>query len=131
MLSLNPENGELAYRPVVRRTVRPRTVITDLQVNGERIGATLAHSLWVTGRGWVGASEGLECRRLAARVWAFHSISSTAEAQVDLSFNLELADFHTFFVGESKILVHDSATIDDTRHKVPGLKLGSGELPVE
>lgn len=130
MLSLDPETGELAYRPVVRRTVRPRTVITDLEVNGETIGATLAHPLWVAGRGWVQVKD-LKAGDSLRGCGAFHSIFSTEEAQADLGFNLEVADFHTFFVGKSKILVHDSASIGDTGRKVPGLKLASGETLAE
>jgi hypothetical protein len=39
------------------------------------------------------------------------------------SFNLVVDDFHTFFVGQSKVLVHDNNLygFDDTPALVPGL----------
>lgn len=130
VLSVNPDTGELAYRPVVRRIVRPRTEITNLRLNSETIGATAGYPIWVAGRGWVplkNLAQGDPLRGCGQ----FHPLLSIASGESELAYGLKVDEFHTYFVGESKILVHDNTPITDSLLKVPGLKLASGEPPAE
>ena len=122
VLSANPDTGELAYRTVVDRTIRPRTEITNLQVNGETLGATLGHSIWVSGKGWVKGKD-LQTGALLRGCGEVHSLDSVIESEQALAYNLVVDEFHTYFVGEDKILVHDNTPITDSLLKVPGLKL--------
>jgi hypothetical protein len=112
VLSLDVETGRLDYKPVVYRTVRPRTTITNLEIDGETIGATLGHPIWVSGKGWVKVHDldaGVSLRTEQGEV----AITGLSEGSADIAFNLEVADFATYFVGRSKILVHDNTPILD------------------
>ena len=130
VLSADPDTGELAYRAVVERTIRPRTEISNLQVNGESLGATLGHPIWVSGKGWVKVKD-LETADPLRGCGEIHALDSMTEGKPAMAYNLVVAEFHTYFVGESKVLVHDNTPITDSLLKVPGLKPTSGELPAE
>jgi hypothetical protein len=120
VLSQNVDTGELAYRPVLGRTVRPPSEILNVSCGGETIRATRGHLFWVAGVGWKMAKELQEGALLhgvpgSARVRAIES--STQEE----AYNLVVADFNTYFVGDSGFLVHDNTPRKPTRATLPGV----------
>jgi hypothetical protein len=120
VLSQNVETGELAYRPVLGRTVRPPSEILNVTCGGETIRTTRGHLFWVAGEGWKMAKELAEGAVLhgvpgSARVRAIES-SMQEEA-----YNLVVADFNTYFVGDSGLLVHDNTPRKPTRVVLPGI----------
>jgi hypothetical protein len=120
VLSQNVDTGQLAYKPVIGRTVRPPSAIMKLSVGGEEIQATRGHPFWVAGAGWRMAKEieggavlhGITC---APRIEA---VETAIDAE---AFNLIVADFNTYFVGDSGVLVHDNTPRKPTRATLPGL----------
>jgi hypothetical protein len=121
VLSMNTETGELAYRAIVERTVRPQTEITNFTVSGETIGATPVHPIWVSGKGWVRVKE-LKSGDPLRGAGSLPRLSESSAGEAAMAYNLVVADFHTFFVGQSKILVHDHTPVITTDGKVPGLE---------
>jgi hypothetical protein len=120
VLSQNVDTGELAYRPIIGRTVRPPSEILKLDFGGEEIQATRGHLFWLTGGGWQMAKElkddsVLHCIAGSARLKAVKS-SGQGEA-----YNLIVAEFSTYFVGESGLLTHDNTPRMPTRASVPGI----------
>jgi intein/homing endonuclease len=91
-----------------------------ISVGGEEIQATRGHPFWVAGAGWrmakeIGEGDVLHGVTCAPRTEAVEPVID-AEA-----FNLIVADFSTYFVGESGVLVHDNTPRKPTRATVPGL----------
>jgi hypothetical protein len=120
VLSQSIETGELSYKPVVFRTLLPRTKAKLLRTSSETIHATTAHPFWVAGRGWTkvkGLSAGTPLRTVDGVV----SLQETAEGGKTFAYNLEVADFGTYFVGRTGFLVHDNTAIRDLPRKAPGL----------
>jgi hypothetical protein len=120
VLSQNVNTGELAYQPVVGRTVRPPSPILKMTLGNRELRTTLGHPLWVSGVGWRMAKEVGE----AAILHGVHgpvrvdAVEPNTDAE---GFNLVVADFNTYFVGESGILVHDNTPRQPTAAVVPGL----------
>jgi hypothetical protein len=126
VLSQNVETGELAYKPVLKTTVRPKRPLIALEIGPRTVRMTGGHPFWVPGKGWVKArniNEGM----------AMHDVTGTTAvrpvgtAKPEPTYNLIVADFHTYFVGETKVLSHDNTPIEPTNALVPGLLRTAGE----
>ena len=109
---------ELTYRPVIYRTIRPRTEIREVHVNGETIGATLGHPIWVSGKGWARVKD-LKAGDLLRGAGAVLEISAIEPGKRNFGYNLEIAELATYFVGKSKVLVHDNTPITHVALPVP------------
>ena len=57
VLSQSPETGELAYKPVVKTTVRPPVRMVKIVFGGQALQSSGGHPFWVTGKGWVFARD--------------------------------------------------------------------------
>jgi len=120
VLSQDVHSGELTYKPLIGRTVRPPSPIVKISLDDEVILATKGHPFWVSGVGWRMAKELGDDAVLhgitgASRV---RSIGSSDDAE---AHNLVVADFSTYFVGEAGVLVHDNTPRRPTRSTVPGV----------
>jgi hypothetical protein len=120
VLAQNVETGELSYKPLVGRTVRPPSEILNVKLNGEEIRTTLGHPFWVAGTGWRMAKE-LEDAAILHCVTGSKRVSAVKSSGQEEAYNLVVADFNTYFVGESGVLVHDNTPRTPTRATVPGL----------
>ncbi len=118
VLAANEETGEYAYKEVVRTFVNTTEEITHVTIsNGEGvqevIDSTPQHPFYVEGKGWVEASA----LHAGMTIWFANGTKGTVE---DISnegleepvtvYNFEVADFHTYFVGECGVLVHNICT---------------------
>jgi hypothetical protein len=120
VLAQDVNTGELSYKPVLAKTVRPPSKLLTISLEGEQITTTLGHSIWVAGTGWRMAKELGDDARLhgingSSRV---RSIAPAVDAE---AYNLVVADFNTYFVGETGILVHDNTPRQPTTAIVPGV----------
>jgi Pretoxin HINT domain len=120
VLAQDSDSGELAYKPVIGRTVRPPSPTLTLSIEKEEIRTTLGHPLWVDGSGWRMAKE-LGDGAILHSVHGPVRIGAIAAADKCEAYNLIVADFNTYFVGQSGILVHDNTPRDPTTAIVPGL----------
>lgn len=120
VLAQNVDTGELAYKPVVGRTVRPPSAIRCLRFGNESLETTLGHPLWVVGAGWRMAKELAEGGLLHG-VNGPVRIAAIEKREAAAAYNLVVADFNTYFVGESGVLVHDNTLRRPTTAVVPGL----------
>jgi hypothetical protein len=120
VLAQNIDTGELAYQPVIRRTVRPPTSILKLSLGDQELQVTGSHPLWVSGLGWRMAKELADGAILYAMTGALRvaAIEQAGEAE---AYNLAVAEFNTYFVGEAGVLVHDVTHRRPTRASVPGV----------
>jgi hypothetical protein len=120
VLAQNVETGELSYKPVIGRTVRPPSQIVGVKLDREEIQTTLGHPFWVAGTGWQMAKE-LKAGAVLHGMNSSTRIRETKELDQQEAYNLVVADFNTYFVGETGVLVHDNTPRTPTRAKVPGL----------
>ncbi|WP_086932709.1 polymorphic toxin-type HINT domain-containing protein [Agarilytica rhodophyticola] len=118
VVSKNDITGENDWKRVSQlfinygKTVFDVTVTTD-DGQQEVLGATHEHPFWAEGKGWVKAGELVAGDRVHLRDGQLASISSvkTREGQ-HTTYNFEVEDFHTYFVGERGVWVHN-ACVDD------------------
>jgi len=120
VLSQHPETGELTYKSVLRTTECPPEHLVKLQVNGESIQCSGGHPFWVSGNGWVKARH-LQPDALLHTVIGVHRVESVEHTGFEATYNLMVADFHTYFVGARKILTHENTIRVPTDAVVPGL----------
>ncbi len=120
VLAQDVNTGELAYKPVIGRTIRPPSPLLRFAIGGETLVSTQGHPFWVAGVGWRMVKE-------LGDGAVLHGVTgSTRVADVNAvdeapAYNLVVADFNTYFVGESGILVHDNTPRRPTRATVPGM----------
>lgn len=121
VLSQDIETGCLAYKPVLRTTVRPPAELIKFKAGGKTIVCTGGHPFWVCGDGWLMARHimpGARCHQVTGTA----PTGSVEMAGKGPAYNLVVADFHTYFVGDAKILSHDNTIRRPTNAQVPGLK---------
>jgi len=120
VLSQHPETGCLDFKVVLQTTERPAERLIHILADGRTIESSAGHAFWVNGQGWVIARDlvadtQMHCVTGSARVeWA-------GLGRIAPTYNLVVDDFHTFFIGPSKILTHDNTTRQPTNAVVPGL----------
>jgi len=121
VLAQDPDTGELAYKAVWLTTVNPPLGgLSRLTVDGDSVDLTDGHVVWVANVGWRMAKE-LESDAILHGVGTFFRLDQKQPIpSVRSVHNLVVADFHTFFVGESGILVHDITPRGHSRSLVPG-----------
>jgi hypothetical protein len=125
VLAQDVESGELAYKPVLATTVRKPRPRIRVGLGSESITATPSHPFWVLGTGWRLAKELAVGDRLhtpsgAVTIERLEKLPPEP-APAGLSYNLVVADFNSYFVGEGGLLVHDNAHRAPTAALVPGL----------
>lgn len=120
VLSKNVETGELDFKVVLNTTVREPVDVIKLTLGDETIQTTQGHHFWVSGRGWTKTRELAAEQPLHTPVGMVR-VTSIEPAEPAPTYNLVVADFHTYFVGKNAILSHDVLPPKPTNKRVPGL----------
>ncbi len=113
VLAEDPETGELAYKEVVQTFVRDTDKTIHVRADGIEIETTSEHPFWVEGKGFVSADslhQG-DVLRLSTgeNAKVEHVWEDVLEEKV-LVYNFEVEDFHTYFVSELGVLVHNTCS---------------------
>ncbi len=123
VLSSDVDSGRIEFKPVLRTTVRPPAETMKIVTDAETIQATLGHYWWVSGHGWLRTKEIVAGMRL-------HTVTGTSlvesvelVADKAVTYNLIVADNHSYFVGSQRLLSNDASELKPTLLKVPGLQL--------
>ena len=114
------ETGELTYKLVLMTSKRDPTAMRQLGVGDESIAATLGHRFWLIGGGWRMAEE-LESDSDLCGLAALDPARLDREAPEQEAYSLTIDDFHTYFVGRSRLLVHDNTRPLPVLGTMPGL----------
>ncbi|WP_423600604.1 polymorphic toxin-type HINT domain-containing protein [Roseateles sp. MS654] len=111
--SRDEHTGEVALKPVtdlIRHDNRALYGLTLIRENGRsvRIESSDNHPFWVEGQGWVDSAK----LRRGMKVPSFNGeqltvVNVQALGRSGKTFNLTVADFHTFFAGEASAYVHN------------------------
>jgi hypothetical protein len=92
--------GEVVAKSVEETFVRTGRIMI-VRVNSRQIGTTAEHPFWVRGIGWLPAGEltaGMELSSHDGQWVPVEKVRDTGEFET--VYNLRVADFHTYFVGE-------------------------------
>jgi len=120
VLSQDPDSGELAYKPVLRTTQRPPAALMKIDLGDQQIQCSGGHPFWICGEGWTKARF-LKPGSPLHSVTGTRSIQAVEEAGNAATYNLIVADFHTYFCGKARVLTHDNTIRKATAAVVPGL----------
>ncbi len=106
----NPDTGETELKEVVQTFVRETNELVHIKVNGEEIISTPTHPFWVPQKGWTDAIQLRAGDRLQLLNGEYVIIEQVQheilEAPVTV-YNFEVEDFHTYYVSDSAVLVHN------------------------
>jgi len=107
---------------VMETTIRPPSKMVRIDAGGSPIDATLGHRFWINGKGWEMAKflAPDAAVQSAAGSTTVNSVEPLPPEQEAEAYNLVVHDFHTYFVGDAKLLVHDNSCPKPTASKVPG-----------
>lgn len=113
VLSKDDETGKVEYKTVTQLFKNNDKHIYNLNIlndNGEKeyLGVTLEHPFWVDGKGWVETKD-LELSDKLINSDGEHVsiISIELDSELHDTFNFEVEDFHTYFVGDDGVWVHN------------------------
>lgn len=120
VLSQHADTGELAYKPVLHTTVREDAELVKLELLDDAVTCSPGHPFWISGKGWLKAGD-------IRPNMHFHGAAGTTPlhgskpAGVGSVYNLIVADFHSYFVGDALIYSHDITARRPSETLVPGL----------
>ncbi len=120
VLSKDVSTGELAYKPVLHKSVGRLRALLRLTIGSEEFITTAGHQFWQSGDGWKQARQ-LSVDGRIHSLQRSEAVQNLTGGPVVAPHNLVVADTHTFFVGESLLLVHDLMLPRPTNCVVPGL----------
>ncbi len=120
VLAQDADTGELAFKPVLRTTVRPKSDLLHLETEDASFDASGGHPFWVSGRGWLKVRQ-LETGMQLHGATSISTVRSLSTGPSDVTYNLIVADFHTYFIGPSRLLSHDNTVRRPALGSVPGL----------
>ena len=112
--SENPETHEKALKKVKKIFVREKDSVVRLSINGEAIETTNEHPFYVEGHGWTNASDlkvGDKVRQEDGTTDIVEKVKHVALDNPVTVYNFEVEDFHTYYVSEQKVLVHNTCAM--------------------
>jgi hypothetical protein len=105
--------NERDFQPSRRRVTQlfahaAQPILTVLLADGARLETTPAHRFFVEGEGFIGASRLRQGMRLARHTGAAIMVAGIGRnGPAKPVYNLEVAEDHTFFVGQHGVWVHN------------------------
>ena len=114
--SMDPQTGEIAYKTVTNTYVNrfdPTGVVSlvdDIDGSQTTLSVTANHPFYHSEKGWVHASKLLEGDLITednGGTLRVTDVTFNPHAPINVTYNLEVADYHTYFVGEDGVLVHN------------------------
>ena len=128
----NPETGEKGLKRVLQTFINESDKLIHIHVNKEEIVATPQHPFYVSNKGWVGAVDLRAGDILVLQNGEYVIVElvqhEILEAPIAV-YNFEVEDFHTYYVGESSVLVHNmcakKADIKQVEDAAKKLKMNS------
>jgi len=120
VLSQDPRSGALGCKPVLRTTIRQPVPLTKIRLADQEMIASGGHPFWVAGSGWTRARELKPGDYLHSPSGAI-VIEELSPSPPQPTYNLVVADYHTYFVGPRRVLSHDNTAVQATGALLPGL----------
>lgn len=139
IIATNPDTLETAGKTVLETYVRQVDKLVHLTINGEKIVTTVDHPFYVQGKGFINAGNLLVGDRLVSVNGEDLSVDDCYIEECDFPttvYNFQVEDYHTYFVGQSVVWVHnanyDEAVTYLSKNSKPGRKTkGKTELQIK
>ena len=129
----NPDTGEKELKEVVQTFINETTELIYVQVGSEEIITTPEHPFYSPTKGWTAACQLRAGDILVLQNGKYVTVENVQheilEAPITV-YNFEVADFHTYYVGKSAVLVHNTCggnTSSITQLPKNGTKVNSSE----
>ena len=109
--SEDPEIGEKELKEVVQTFVNQTDELIHVHVNGEEIVTTPEHPFYSPVKGWTSACKLRAGDILVLQNGRYVTIEKVQHEILETPitvYNFEVADFHTYYVGKSAVLVHNT-----------------------
>ena len=120
VISRNPETKETAEKIVVETYIREDRKLIHLVINGEEITTTETHPFYVNKKGFVEAGKlkpGEELVDVNNNIVKIEEYSVEITKEPTPVYNFQVEDFHTYFVGETSVLVHNECNLPTKNSK--------------
>ena len=111
VLSADTETMISEYKTVLETFVRRTNEIIHIFIENEEITTTVDHPFWVNGKGFVPAMNlviGSELINDKGDIVCVENVRRETNRDGVEVFNFKVEDFHTYYVGENGILVHNA-----------------------
>ena len=109
--SENPETGEKGLKKVVQTFVNETEELIHIHADEQDIVTTPEHPFYVPVKGWTNAAD-LRAGDILVTVNGEYKVVEKIQHELLESpiqvYNFEVEDFHTYFVGEDSVLVHNA-----------------------
>lgn len=110
-------DGEVQWKPVTELYVYENKEVLHITFTSksgdiETISATPEHPFWVVGQGWTTAGNLVVSDIITDKDGIELNVSSISkDPERHTTYNFEVADFHTYFVGEQGVWVHNECDV--------------------
>ena len=111
VISTDPETFETAEKRVLETYIREDSKLIHLVINGEEIITTETHPFYVQSRGFVEAGKLLVGDKLLdvnGNVILVENFDVELTEEPVTVYNFQVEDFHTYYVGECGVWVHNA-----------------------
>ena len=109
------ETGETALKEVVQLFRNETEEWVHVTVNGEEITCTPNHPFYSPAKGWTSAID-LRAGDILVMLNGEYVVVEQVQHELlespEITYNFEVKDFHTYYVGEDQILVHNKCKND-------------------
>lgn len=89
--------------------------MVHLIISGTKIDTTEKHPFWVIGKGWVNAADLKSGNKVSLKTGEIGNVDSVEVEELDEPvkvYNFEVEDWHTYFVSDIGVLVHNKCWVD-------------------
>jgi RHS repeat-associated protein len=101
--------GEIEYKQVLDTFVRHTDKLVDLYIDGEVISTTGEHPFWTPDKGWVEAKDLVVGSLVQTEDGRIIDVDRVEKREGDFTvYNFKVEGFHTYFVSDLGILVHNA-----------------------
>ncbi len=115
VLSDDPNTvGEIEYKQVLNTFVKETSNLVDIYIDGEMITTTQEHPFWVPDVGWVAAKDLHAGSLLQTKYESWLDVDKVERhGGLTTVYNFEVAGFHTYFVSDLGLLVHNMCKVSN------------------
>ena len=106
----DPETGETELKQVVQTFRNEAKELVHITVNGEEIVCTPTHPFYVPQKGWTSAID-LRAGDILVMLNGEYVVVEQVQHELlespETTYNFEVEGFHTYYVGDTEVLVHN------------------------
>lgn len=118
----DPDTGETALKPVVQTFRNETEEWIHVTVNGETLTCTPEHPFYSPVKGWTSACD-LRAGDILVMLNGEYVVVEQVQHELlespETTYNFEVEDYHTYYVGEEPVLVHNECTPSNSKNYSP------------